>query len=109
MILCIDIGNTNVTLGVYKNDKFILTARLATETGRTSDQYAIDIKDVLALHGEDYKAIEGCIVSSVVPAVGEAIARGITALKHDKPRQLSIPITVKKRVESIITHTTPKQ
>ncbi len=80
MILAIDIGNTNVTLGVYRNDSFILTARLATEQGRTSDQYAIDIKDVLSLHGEDYKAIEGCIISSVVPAVSDAVARGITAL-----------------------------
>ncbi len=80
MLLAIDIGNTNVTLGVYKEEKFILTARLATETGRTSDQYAIDIKDVLSLHGEDYRSIEGCIISSVVPAVSDAVARGITAL-----------------------------
>lgn len=88
MILAIDIGNTNVTLGVYRNERFILTARLATETGRTSDQYAIDIKDVLSLHGEDYKAIEGCIISSVVPAVREAIAKGITALCGIKPMVL---------------------
>ena len=80
MLLAIDIGNTNVTLGVYRNDSFILTARLATEQGRTSDQYAIDIKDVLSLHGEDYRSIEGCIISSVVPAVSDAVARGITAL-----------------------------
>lgn len=88
MILAIDIGNTNVTLGVYRNERFILTARLATEQGRTSDQYAIDIKDVLALHGEDYKAIEGCIISSVVPAVSEAVAKGITALCGIKPMVL---------------------
>ncbi len=80
MILAIDIGNTNVTLGVCKNDKFVLTARLATDLGRTSDQYAIDIKDVLSLHGEDYKSIEGCIISSVVPSVGNAVAKGIEAL-----------------------------
>lgn len=88
MVLAVDIGNTNVTLGVYRDEKFILTARLATETGRTSDQYAIDIKDVLSLHGEDYKAIEGCIISSVVPAVGESVAKGITALCKIKPMVL---------------------
>lgn len=88
MVLAVDIGNTNVTLGVYKNDKFILTARLATETGRTSDQYAIDIKDVLSLHGEDYRQIEGCIISSVVPAVGEAVARAINDLCGIKPMVL---------------------
>lgn len=88
MLLAIDIGNTNVTLGVYRDERFILTARLATEQGRTSDQYAIDIKDVLSLHGEDYKAIEGCIISSVVPAVGESVANAITALCKIKPMVL---------------------
>lgn len=88
MILAVDIGNTNVTLGIYKEDKFVLTARLATEQGRTSDQYAIDIKDVLALHGEDYRSIEGCVISSVVPSVGDAIARGIKALCGISPMVL---------------------
>lgn len=88
MLLAIDIGNTNVTLGVYKEEKFILTARLATDIGRTSDQYAIDIKDVLSLHGEDYRSIEGCIISSVVPSVGDSVAKGITALCGIKPMVL---------------------
>ena len=88
MLLAIDIGNTNVTLGVCKNDKFMLTARLATDLGRTSDQYAIDIKDVLSLHGEDYKSVEGCIISSVVPSVGDAVAHAIEALCKVKPMVL---------------------
>ena len=88
MLLAIDIGNTNVTLGICKEEKFVLTARLATETGRTSDQYAIDIKEVLSLHGEDYKNIEGCIISSVVPSVGDAVAKGIEALCKVKPMVL---------------------
>lgn len=88
MVLAVDIGNTNVTLGVYREEAFILTARLATEVGRTSDQYAIDIKDVLALHGEDYRQIEGCIISSVVPAVGDAVARAINDLCGIKPMVL---------------------
>lgn len=88
MLLAVDIGNTNVTLGVYKEEKFVLNARLATEVGRTSDQYAIDIKDVLALHGEDYKRVEGCIISSVVPSVGEAVSSAINSLCGIKPMVL---------------------
>ena len=88
MVLAVDIGNTNVTLGVYREEKFILTARLATEIGRTSDQYAIDIKEVLALHGEECKQIEGCIISSVVPAVGAAVSRAINYLCGIKPMVL---------------------
>ncbi|MBE6729398.1 MAG: type III pantothenate kinase [Ruminococcaceae bacterium] len=88
MLLLIDIGNTNVTLGVYKNEKFVLTARLATETGRTADQYAIDIRDVLSLHGENYKDIEGCAISSVVPSVGDAVKRAIERLCNVTPLSL---------------------
>ena len=47
MLLTADIGNTNITLGVFNEEVLVFTARLATDTRLTSDQYAIDIKDVL--------------------------------------------------------------
>ena len=43
MLLTIDIGNTNITLGTYNNRILGFTARLATDTKRTEDEYAIDI------------------------------------------------------------------
>lgn len=53
MLLTIDIGNTNVTLGAYNSNILSFTARLSTDSGKTSDQYAIEIKDVaLALRSE---------------------------------------------------------
>ena len=51
MLLTIDIGNTNVTLGVYEAGLLSFTARLATDSLKTSDQYAVEMKDILALHG----------------------------------------------------------
>jgi type III pantothenate kinase len=88
MLLAIDIGNTNITLGLFEEDLLKLTARLATDSRKTADEYAIDIKDVLSLHGEDVCEIEDCIISSVVPAVGSAISSAVALLCHTVPLML---------------------
>jgi len=80
MLLAIDIGNTNITLGGYKDDILSFTARLATDTALTSDQYAIAFKDILTLYGEDAYEVEDCIISSVVPQVGSAVAQAVGRL-----------------------------
>ncbi|MBQ6692994.1 MAG: type III pantothenate kinase, partial [Clostridia bacterium] len=49
MLLAIDIGNTNITLGAYDGNILVLTARLATEQNKTADQYAVEIKNLLSL------------------------------------------------------------
>ncbi len=80
MLLAIDIGNTNITLGAYDCDVLSFTARLATDQRMTADQYAVAIKSVLELHELDYRKIEDCIISSVVPSVGEAVSRAVSLL-----------------------------
>lgn len=67
MLLAIDIGNTQITLGIFKDDKLILTSRLASETKKTSDQYAVDLYNIFLIHNIDYKKFSGIIISSVVP------------------------------------------
>lgn len=66
MILTADIGNTNITLGVYENDKAICISRLATQRHRTAEQYAIELKAVFDLE-KIGNVFEGAIISSVVP------------------------------------------
>ena len=88
MLLAIDIGNTNLTLGVYDESVLLFTARLSTDTRLTSDQYAVDIKDILALHNTDYRDIEDCIISSVVPTVATSVANAISLLCHIVPLEL---------------------
>ncbi len=80
MILTIDIGNTNITLGVFDGDKLIFTSRLATDTRRTEDQYALELQNILILHDCPRSDIEGVIVSSVVPHVGAIVSRAIEIL-----------------------------
>lgn len=85
MLLTIDIGNTNVTLGAYDASVLSFTARLSTDCGKTSDQYAIEIKDVLSLYGQSFEDIEDCIISSVVPSVAESISGAVSKLCHIVP------------------------
>ena len=88
MLLAIDIGNTNLTLGVYDESILLFTARLSTDTRLTRDQYAVAIKDILTLHNTDYREIEDCIISSVVPTVATSVANAISLLCHIVPLEL---------------------
>ena len=80
MLLTIDIGNSNVTIGIYENDVLTLTARLSTNPNATSDEYAVSLEKALEINGKDYHNIEDCIISSVVPSVGLAISQAVTVL-----------------------------
>ena len=88
MLLTIDIGNTNITLGTYNNRILGFTARLATDTKRTEDEYAIDIKNLLSLYKMTPDDIEDCIISSVVPSVGKSISRAVAKLCQIVPLML---------------------
>ena len=79
MILTVDIGNTNITLGGFLDDNLKLVARLSTDSGKTADEYAIDIKDVLSLNGFTGE-ITGAVISSVVPIVEDRINRALIKL-----------------------------
>lgn len=66
MILTVDVGNTNITMGLFDNEKLIGTYRMTTKTPRTSDEFGVMIKGII---GENCKKIKGVIISSVVPNV----------------------------------------
>lgn len=88
MLLAVDIGNTNITLGAYDNDVLRFTARLATAYGTTSDQYAVEIKNILQLRGIDAANIEDCVISSVVPSIGSAVCNAVSLLCDIVPLEL---------------------
>ncbi len=85
MLICIDIGNTNITIGVYKDDKLKFTARLATDTRRTADQYAIEIRDILNIYDVGQGDITDAAICSVVPSVGTAVSRAVAHLFGIEP------------------------
>ncbi len=77
MLLAIDIGNTNITLGCIENGEILCEARIATDATRTSDQYGVEIKTMLEAYGFRTDRIDDCIISSVVPPVFNAVRTGV--------------------------------
>lgn len=72
MLLAIDIGNTNITLGVFNEEKIIRSWRLSTEITRTEDEYGVFIKNLLRETFLDDK-ITKAVISSVVVQLTERI------------------------------------
>ncbi len=69
MLMVIDIGNTNITVGIYKGDKLIGNYRLTTKMKRTSDEYGFMIMNFLTSSKVSYDQIKDVIISSVVPKI----------------------------------------
>ena len=85
MLLAIDIGNTNIVIGGIKDDQIVFEARIATDRSKTSDQYAVDIKDILSLFDVKAEDIQDCIISSVVPPVFNSVRTGILKVTGTSP------------------------
>ena len=85
MLLAIDIGNTNLVIGCFRDDKILFKARIATDRTRTSDQYGVEIKNMLEAYGVDRTDIKDCIISSVVPPVFNSVRTGVIKIIGKQP------------------------
>ena len=85
MILAVDIGNSNIVIGGMEGQEILFEARLRTDATKTSDEYCIDLKMILEVYEASPKAIEGAIISSVVPQVLNSIKTAIMKLIHKEP------------------------
>ena len=85
MILAIDIGNTNITLGGYADNKIQFISRLATDLRRTADQYAVELYDLMRLAGFSATDTEGSVIAAVVPSGGAAVAGAVKKLTNTTP------------------------
>ncbi len=111
MLLAIDVGNTNIVLGVLDGDKIMHKGRMHTNVNSTTDEYAIKLKAFLELHGV-HSEIDGAIIASVVPplvrplkkavklvtaqnalVVGPGVKTGLS-IKIDNPSQLGADMVV---------------
>lgn len=106
MLLVIDVGNTNIVLGVYEKSKLMVDWRLSTEVPRTADEYGISVINLFEKADIDFNGIDAVIISSVVPTVmyslehmvrkyfkvepiivGPGIKTGIN-IKYDNPKEV---------------------
>ena len=72
MLLAIDIGNTNITFGVFDGDKLVARARVATVASRMPDEYGLMLNQLLELKGVDSEGITDVCMCSVVPPLSPA-------------------------------------
>lgn len=77
MILAVDIGNTNITIGIYNEKELLFVLRAATDRKRTPDQYAVEFSEMLRIHDADKYDFSGAIISSVVPELTNVVRDAI--------------------------------
>ena len=73
MLLAIDAGNTNVTLGVFRGAELVSQFRLLTERDKSGDEYGPEVRSIFEQLGVDLKKIKGVAICSVVPPLDEAL------------------------------------
>lgn len=106
LLLVIDVGNTNIMLGVYGSEKLEMCWRISTNRNQTEDEYGVIIRNLFQQSGLQAECIDGMIISSVVPPlrfplvkmaekyfkvtpliVGPGIKTGLNIL-YDNPREI---------------------
>ena len=69
MLLCIDIGNTNIKFGLFDKDQMVKRWRISADRTNLADEYAMLLLNLFASEGIEVSRLDGCAVSSVVPAL----------------------------------------
>ena len=99
MILVVDVGNTNITYGVFDVDELVSTFRMMSKTPRTSDEYGIMIREMLKKNDIDRQTIEGICVASVVPNIMHSLLGGLS--KYVNESILSVGAGIKTGIKII--------
>lgn len=72
MLLVIDVGNTNIVLGLYEGEQLIHHFRVSTRRSATADEYGALLASMIERRGVDPRAVEGSILASVVPQLNRS-------------------------------------
>ena len=100
MLLTIDIGNTNITLGVFQGKTLLTTSRMTTIQSRTSDEYGMEMCEILAYNKVAVDDITDVIIASVVPNLMHSLTSSIVKYFHIKPIIIEAGIKTGIRVAS---------
>lgn len=77
MLLALDVGNTNITIGVFQRKEIIESFRITTKQPRTSDEFGMIISDLIREKGLDKHNVKAVVVCSVVPNIMHSLVSGI--------------------------------
>jgi type III pantothenate kinase len=106
MIFVLDVGNTNIKIGLFEGQKLVHSWRIATDWNKTADEYGMLLTDLFKHAGQSVKKVEGIIISSVIPSinytlehmcsyyfslkpimVGPGVKTGLN-IKYDNPKEV---------------------
>lgn len=90
MLFAVDIGNTNITCGLFDdNNNICAFARVYSNRKRTAEQYAVELKAVMKLYNIEFSSLDGAIISSVVPELTFIIRDAVKLISGTEPVVLS--------------------
>ncbi len=99
MLLAIDVGNTNITMGVFEKQDLLSTWRIATDTGKMPDEYAVLIRNLLPLRNVGLEDITGVAICSVVPQLTQVFEELSESYFGVKPLIISAGTRTGVRIE----------
>ena len=98
MLLVMDVGNTNITMGLYRESELLAKFRMTTKQPRTSDEYGIAIREMIRNQGENPEEVDDIIIASVVPDIMHSLSSCIIKYFNRKPIIVSAGIKTGIRV-----------
>ncbi len=95
MLFAIDVGNTNTVLGLFDDQRLVQQWRIETKKERTADELGVLLKELFAHSKIDLKAIEGIIISNVVPPMQHALESMARRYLHQEPMNVGPKTKIK--------------
>jgi type III pantothenate kinase len=105
MLLAVDVGNSNITIGVFDGNSLVHTSRMTTGISRTSDEFGVFLVELMQMKGLTVDMVTEVIVTSVVPDVMHSLTNGIK--KYFKSNPLIVEPGIKTGINIAIPN--PKQ
>jgi type III pantothenate kinase len=100
MLLCMDIGSTNIKLGLFDGDAMCCRWRITTDRARLADEYAMLVLDLFSSAHVDPARINGCAISSVVPVLTPVFVELVGRYLHLDPLILGPGVSTGMRVNT---------
>ncbi|MDD3947772.1 MAG: type III pantothenate kinase [Clostridia bacterium] len=102
MVLLLDVGNTNIKIGVVIEDKIVRTWRIATDHNKTADEYGMVFLELLSSVGYHFDQVEGIIISSVAPALNYTIEHMCSYYTKRKPIMVNSSINTGIKIKYLV-------
>lgn len=92
MLLVIDVGNTNIKLGVFKGEELLHSWRMSVKVMRTADELGITMQNLFTAKGVTFESITGIIISSVCPSINYTLEHACQYYMDIKPIMVGVGV-----------------